>query len=102
MRQRVEVTLRLVLEVLDRRRRPSQLSGFAERAVVDSVGTLAGTAPPGHGLGTAVLRRIHISPAGERAAEICATYARGRRILAIAGRFEHRRGQWTCTALHLA
>ncbi|MDN5759978.1 MAG: Rv3235 family protein [Tomitella sp.] len=102
VRRRVEVTLRLVLEVLDRRRRPDQLKAFAERSVVDSVSAIARTAPPGRTLGTAVLRRIHITSAGEHAAEICATYVRGRRTLAIAGRFERRKGAWTCTALHLA
>jgi len=102
VRRAVEVTLRLVLEVLDRRRRPQQLASVAARSVVDSVGTIARTAPPGRNLGTAALRRIHITPAGDAAAEVCATYVRGRRTLAIAGRFEYRRGWWICTALHLA
>lgn len=102
VRRRVEVTLRLALEVLDLRRRPEHLKGFAERGVIDMVHRLARTAPPGRELGGAVLRRIHITSAGAAAAEICATYARGRRTLAIAGRFERRRGEWVCTALHLA
>lgn len=102
VRRTVELTLRLVLEVLDRRRRPQQLTSFAARSVVDSVGRIARTAPPGRNLGTAALRRIHITPAGDTAAEVCATYVRGRRTLAIAGRFEYRRGSWVCTALHLA
>src|SRR5699024_7325714 len=91
VRRRGEVTLRLVLEVLDRRRRPDQLKAFAVRSVVDSVSTIALTTPPGRELGTAILRRIHITSAGEHAAEICATYVRGRRTLAIAGRFERRK-----------
>ncbi|WP_182359320.1 Rv3235 family protein [Tomitella gaofuii] len=102
VRRRVEVTLRLVLEVLDLRRRPEHLEGFADTAVLGMVRKLARTSPPGRQLGSAVLRRIHIASAGPGAAEICATYVRGRRTLAIAGRFERKRGAWVCTALHLA
>ncbi|GAA4808761.1 Rv3235 family protein [Tomitella cavernea] len=102
VRRRVEVTLRLVLEVLDLRRRPEHLEGFVDASVLGMVRKLARTSPPGRQLGSAVLRRIHITSAGAGAAEICATYVRGRRTLAIAGRFERKRGAWVCTALHLA
>ncbi|QDQ96805.1 Rv3235 family protein [Tomitella fengzijianii] len=102
VRRKVEVTLRLVLEVLDLRRRPEQLEGFADASVLGMIRKLSRTSPPGRHLGSAVLRRIHITSAGAGAAEICATYVRGRRTLAIAGRFERKRGTWICTALHLA
>lgn len=102
VRRRVETALRLVLEVLDRRRRPQHLAPFADAVVVDAAARLARTGPPGHALGAAALRRIHITAAGTDAAEVCATYERGRRTLAIAGRFEARGGTWVCTALHLA
>lgn len=102
VRRSVEGLLRLALEILDRRRRPEQLKGMATQPVIDALTALSLAAPPGRELGTAVLRKIRIVSAGDRAAEICASYARGPRVFAIAGRVERRRDRWVATTLMLA
>ncbi len=101
-RRLVESLLRLTLEIVDRRRRPEQLKGMATQPVIDALAVLSVNSPPGRELGTAVLRKIRVTAAGDRAAEICASYTRGPRVFAIAGRIERRRDLWVATTLLLA
>lgn len=78
---------RSVLEVVDRRRPLAQLQPMMGEAVLDTVLTLAGEARTGS---SAVLRRVRlriVDRDGE-AAEVFGTYARGKRVHAIAGRVE--------------
>lgn len=102
VRRSVEGLLRLALEVLDRRRRPDQLKGMATQPVIDVLAAMSVSNPPGRGLGAAALRKIRIVSTGDGAAEICASYARGTRVFAIAGRIERQRGSWVATSLLLA
>ncbi len=102
VRRMVEGLLRLTLEIVDRRRRPDQLKGMATQPVIDALTALAVSRPPGRELGTATLRKIRIVAAGHSAAEVCASYARGPRVFAIAGRIERRRDLWVATNLLLA
>lgn len=93
--------LRAVLEVLDRRRPPSQLRALLAAGLADSVGALRNAAPPGQV--SAVLRRVRLQPADAvgGAYEISASYARGPRIHALAGRVSAAGPGWRVTALHL-
>lgn len=102
IRRMVEGLLRLTLEVVDRRRRPEQLKELATQSVIDALAALAVSAPPGRELGSATLRKIRIVSSGASAAEICASYTRGPRVFAIAGRVERRRDLWVATTLLLA
>ncbi|MEU4313022.1 Rv3235 family protein [Nocardia sp. NPDC024068] len=96
-------TLRILLEVLDRRRPVAQLATLCAPALVRAIGTLvAGDHVPSRTLGAAALTSVRLLPAGERAAELVAMYQRGPRRLAIAGRIElDTRKGWTVTALRL-
>ncbi|SDD89337.1 Rv3235 family protein [Rhodococcus tukisamuensis] len=102
-----ETALRLVLEVLDRRRQPPQLRAVLSPAVVDLVAALTHAAPPANRLGGAQLQRVHLRPNGPDVAEVFGTYARGDRVFAIAGRVERTpaapqaRGGWCVTSLQV-
>jgi hypothetical protein len=92
-----------VLEVTDRRRPVAQLRPLVTPALFDAVAALTRT---GSREGTAVLRRVRLRAAelvdGEvAAAEVFATYSRGARVRAIAGRVELVAGRWTVTALQI-
>ena len=92
-----DMALRRVLEVVDRRRPPAHLRSLMSQLLLDVV--IA--AKSRHGT-TASLRRVGLRPAASPdAAEVFATYTRGRRVLAIAGRIELRSGHWQLTALQL-
>ncbi len=96
--QFADMALRRVLEVVDRRRPPTQLRSLMSQLLLDAV--IASTASR-HGT-TASLRRVGLRPAtSPDAAELFATYTRGERIRAIAGRIELRSGRWQLTALQL-
>ncbi|WP_162463632.1 MULTISPECIES: Rv3235 family protein [unclassified Mycolicibacterium] len=96
--QFADMALRRVLEVVDRRRPPAQLKTLMSQLLLDAVVTAAKTR---HGT-TASLRRVGLRPAAPPAtAEVFATYTRGARVRAIAGRIELRSGRWQLTALQL-
>ncbi|MCX5046716.1 Rv3235 family protein [Aldersonia sp. NBC_00410] len=97
-----EQSLRLVLEVLDRRRPPQQLRAVLGRSLIEAV-LAASVNPPGRSLGTARLQRVHVRPVDSfairsalsrpaviaPAAEVFGHYARGAgggRVFAVAGR----------------
>jgi hypothetical protein len=101
-----DAALRRVLEVLDRRRPIAQLRPMLTPPLLDMVFTLTRSAAPDK---AAVLRRVRLRTASvdERephqptAAEVFATYTRGQRVRAIAGRIEVREGRWRMVALQV-
>ncbi len=100
-----DTALRRLLEVIDRRRPITQLRAALAPALID--GVIALTRRPS-GDATAVLRRVRLRTAahdgGEPvAAEVFATYSRGPRIRAIAGRIELNTaaGRWQLVALQV-
>lgn len=93
-----DATLRRVLEVIDRRRPIAQLRPMLTPALLDMVFTLARGAGPDK---AAVLRRVRLRTAAVDAAEVFATYTRGRRVRAIAGRIEVTEGRWRMVALQV-
>ncbi|WP_157228713.1 Rv3235 family protein [Nocardia brevicatena] len=95
--------LRIVLEVLDRKRPVAQLARFASPAVQAAVSTLVSGDHLRHReLGTAVLARVHAIGIDDLAAEVCGTYQRGSRHFAIAARITRTRTSgWQLTALRV-
>lgn len=99
-----DTALRRVLEVADRRRPAAQLRPLLVPALFDAVTTLTRAATTHQG--SAVLRRVRLQPSaivdGEAtAAEVFATYTRGPRVRAIAGRVELTGGRWLIVALQI-
>lgn len=95
--------IRILLEVLDRRRPVAQLNTLCAPALVHTVGVLvAGDHAPSRTLGTAALTKFRLFPADGHAFELIAMYQRGPRRLALAGRVEHTATGWKLTALRLA
>ena len=93
-----DAALRRVLEVIDRRRPIAQLRPMLTPALMDMVFTMTRGAGPDK---AAVLQRVRLRTAAVDAAEVFATYSRGRRIRAIAGRIEVREGRWRLVALQV-
>jgi Family of unknown function (DUF6459) len=96
-----DAALRRVLEVIDRRRPSSQLTGLLTAGLVDSV--LSANRLTG---GVAVLRRVRLQavgdPDGFAAAEVFGSYSRGPRMHAIACRIERiSPRRWQVAALHI-
>lgn len=97
-----DAALRRVLEVIDRRRPPAQLRPLLAGGLVDSL-----PAMPRRGHEAARLRRIRVQPIGTAgaAAEVAATYTRGRRLHAIACRVQRvdtaTGPRWQVVALHI-
>ncbi|MGW0175414.1 Rv3235 family protein [Rhodococcus sp. NPDC003322] len=109
-RRFAEVTLRMILEVLDHRRQAGALRPLLASTPFDLVTALTRAGAPGRRLGAARLRRVHLHPGGPDRAEVFGSYARGERTFAIAGRLERtaarRRseeagGGWVFTALQV-
>jgi hypothetical protein len=98
-----DTALRRVLEVVDRRRPIVQLRPLLAPTLIDAVVAMTRTTSSD---GAAVLRRVRLRTAvtadGEAtAAEVFASYTRGRRVRAIAGRIEVVGGRWLVTALQI-
>jgi Family of unknown function (DUF6459) len=98
-----DTALRRILEVTDRRRAVVQLRPLLTPSLVDAVASLTRTTSQE---GAAVLRRVRLRSAtvadGEAtAAEVFATYTRGRRVHAIACRIELVKGRWLVVALQI-
>lgn len=88
-RQFAIATISLLLEVLDRRRKMSQLDGRVVLSLHEKLAALSramagrtGTEP------SATVRRVHVQMCGPGAAEIFGNYTRGERVRAFAGRIE--------------
>lgn len=98
-----DAVLRRVLEVADRRRPAGQLRALVTPSLLDAISAQVRDAPPG---GSAVLRRVRLRTARHAAGqatavELFATYSRGQRVRAAAGRIENRCGRWQLVALQL-
>lgn len=98
-----DTALRRVLEVSDRRRPVAQLRPLLAPALFDAV---ASSTRSSSQEGAAVLRRLRLRSAAivddeATAAEVFATYTRGRRVRAIAGRVELVDGRWLVVALQI-
>ncbi|MFD4355958.1 Rv3235 family protein [Nocardia sp. NPDC058518] len=97
-----EQVLRLLLEVVDRRRSSTHLRAFTDAKVLAAINTmLAQDSAPDRNLGTATLTRVHLTPAEGDAAEVFASYQRGPRSLAIAGRIESSKDSWRLVAVRM-
>jgi len=98
-----ETTLRRVLEVSDRRRPVAQLRPLVAPALFDAVAafTTAGSRDGAAVLGRVRLRPVQVLDGDAAAAEVFATYSRGRRVRAIAGRVELVKGRWVMVALQI-
>ena len=97
-----EAALRSVIEVIDRRRPIAQLRPLMTPFLIDCVIACA-SAPR---TGSATLRRVRVRPvdtggAEVDAAEVFATFARGGRVHAVAGRIERHRESWRLVALQI-
>ncbi len=95
--------MRIVLEVLDRRRPVPQLAVVADATVVAAVRTLldAGLVP-GRALGAAVPVRVSVVLVDAKTAEVVAAYGRGTRRFALAARIVRTRSAgWRLTALRI-
>jgi hypothetical protein len=101
-----DAVLRRVLEVIDRRRPIAQLRSMLTPPLLDMVFTLTRAAGPAK---AAVLRRVRLrtaalddhEPHQPTAAEVFATYTRGQRVRAVAGRIEVAEGRWRMVALQI-
>ena len=104
----------MALEVVDRRRAPQNTRGAFPPHLMEMLRSLARTGVPGQHLGPARLHRLHIHAAGavatdagpdgdpgSRDYEVCATYARGPRLFAVAARIRVTPTGAGCTALRL-
>lgn len=102
----LDAALRRVLEVIDRRRPITQLRPMLTPQLLNMVFALARSAGPDK---AAVLRRVRLrtaavdeqGPPEPMAAEVFATYTRGPRVRAIAGRIEVSDGRWRLVALQV-
>ncbi|MEU2039711.1 Rv3235 family protein [Nocardia niwae] len=98
-----ESAVRIVLEVLDRRRPVPQLAVVADATVVAAVRTLiGGDLVPGRAIGVAVPIRVRVVLVDDKTAEVFATYGRGVRRFALAARIARTRSAgWRVTALRI-
>ena len=98
-----EHAMRLALEVLDRRRAPAQLRAVLAPSVIDALRSRAAGEIPARRLGAAVLGVVRMQPVDDAAIEVFATYTRGIRVFAIAGRITMDRpgASWRMSSLHV-
>lgn len=101
-----DAALRRVLEVIDRRRPPSQLRCLLAAGLVDSVLSMSPAVTSGS---AATLQRLRLQAVGSgdppEAVEVFGSYTRGRRTHAVACRVEPVPGDttpgWQIVALHI-
>lgn len=104
----------MALEIVDRKRAPQHTRGAFPDHLVEMLRSLSRTGVPGRDLGPARIHRLHMHPVGVGAAdsgsesdgstvdyEVCATYARGPRLFAVAARIRVTPTGASCTALRL-
>jgi hypothetical protein len=92
-----DAALRRILEVADRRRPILQLRPLVAPALIDTVTAL--TRVPQSAAAT--LCRVRVRMVDGESAEMFATYTRGHRTRAIAGRIELHRDRWRIVALQI-
>ncbi|MBF6299151.1 hypothetical protein IU459_16605 [Nocardia amamiensis] len=102
-RRFADSAVRIVLEVLDRRRPVAQLAVVADATVIAATRTLiAADLVPGRALGVAVPMRVSVALVDAKTAEVYAAYARGARHFALAARIVRTRSAgWRLTALRI-
>ncbi|MBF6465170.1 hypothetical protein IU427_08225 [Nocardia beijingensis] len=102
-RRFAESAVRIVLEVLDRRRPLPHLATVADATVVAAARTLIrADLVPGRNLGVAAPIRVSVVLVNDKTAEVFATYGRGERRFALAARIVRTRSAgWRLTALRL-
>lgn len=104
-RSSADRAMRMMIEVIDRRRSADQLSPLFTASMIDLVRTIVRNPPPGRRLGFAAVRRVHVAYQSDVSAEIFGSYTRGPRMFAFAGRIElaidPRRPGWTVTSLRV-
>ena len=98
-----DAALRRILEVADRRRPAGQLKALVVPPLLDALAAQTRHSQLG---GSAVLQRVRLRTARHAAGqatavELFATYTRGRRVRAAAGRIENLGGRWQLVALQL-
>lgn len=94
--------VRLLLEVVDRRRTPAQLNAVVDPKVLSSIETIVrNDLAPGRALGSATAINVRLTPTETDATELFATYQRGKRTLALAGRIETTSRGWQLVAVRL-
>ncbi|MEV6555353.1 Rv3235 family protein [Nocardia sp. NPDC051756] len=96
-----ESSLRLVLEALDGRRPVVQLRRLVAPSVLAAIETLARSAPPGHGLGPALLTKLGVELTGPNTAEVYGSYQRGNRVFALAACVVLHRTGWQLSAFRV-
>lgn len=114
-RRAAHALILMALEVVDRKRAPQHTRGAFPPHLTEMLRTLAREGVPGRQLGPARIHRLHIhaadpgaprdvAPTADRGDdyEVCATYARGPRLFAVAARIRVTPTGATCTALRLA
>lgn len=128
-RRSAHALILMALEVVDRKRAPQNMRGAFPDHLVEMLRSLSRTGVPGRDLGPARIHRLHMHPAGIGVAEsgghsgggtvgggtvegstvegstvdyeVCATYARGPRLFAVAARIQVSPAGASCTALRL-
>lgn len=110
-RRAAHALVTMALEVVDRRRPPQQTRGAFPSHLVEMLRSLARAGVPGQDLGPARFHRLHINAAGPARDEpgedggtdyeVCATYARGPRLFAVAARIRVTPTGAACAALRL-
>ncbi len=97
--------MRMLIEVIDRRRSADQLSVLFSTPMIDLVRTIVRNPPPGRRLGFAAVHRVHVVYRSDVSAEVFGSYTRGPRMFAFAGRIElavdPRHPGWTVTSLRV-
>lgn len=101
-----------VVEVVAGHRPPAQLVRWTSRAVyrdlerrtrlTQRAATTASGVPVQRSALRPQVRSVHVCPVAPDAAEASVHVRHGRRSRAVAMRFEHRQGRWTCTAVEFA
>jgi hypothetical protein len=92
-----DAALRRILEVVDRRRPIPQLRQVVAPGLIDTLTAL--TRVPQHA--SAALGRVRVRMIDDQTGELFATYTRGPRVRAIAGRIERREDRWRVVALQI-
>ncbi|MCZ4518801.1 Rv3235 family protein [Rhodococcus ruber] len=104
-RSSADRAVRMLIEVIDRRRSADQLTVLFTTPMIDLVRTIVRNPPPGRRLGFAAVHRVHVVYQTDVSAEIFGSYTRGPRVFAFAGRIElavdPRRPGWTVTSLRV-
>jgi Family of unknown function (DUF6459) len=92
-----DAAVRRILEVVDRRRPIAQLRPVVAPTLIDTLTALTRVPQTA----AATLQRCRVRMVDIDAGELFATYTRGQRVLALAGRIECRDGRWRIVALQL-